>query len=1082
MALLAVKVLGGFEVRTGAGRALTLPTKKSQALLAYLALHPERPCSRETLTALLWGDTPDLQARQSLRQAVYHIRRALGDDRLDIVGGETVTLPASALEVDALIFERRVRLATPEALDAALGLYRGDLLEGLAVKEASFDEWLLVERERLRELALEALARLLSYYTKAGDHERAIQSALRLLALDPLQEAAHRALMRLYVREGRRAAALRQYQTCVGILRKELGAEPEPETQQLYQEIVPQPAIRPADSPMAAAAPAATAGGISAETPLVGRGAEHARLGRALQEARQGSGSALVLVGDAGVGKSRLAEEISGAAIAEGGRLVIGSCHETEQVLPFAPWINALRAGDVVTTVAAMPELAAVWRLELARLLPELAEPGAEPVTTSESSLRLFEAVVDLVQRLAARQPLIVLLEDLQWADESSLRLFAFVARRITRARVVLLATARAEDVTATPLLREILDEIEREQPAARLDIGPLSERETYQLVEALLPTGRRRRGADAVGRRVWGTSEGNPLVIVETIRALEEGRLTQSPTGLGVPERVRRMIVGRLDRLAASSGRLAAAAAVIGRPFSFALLRRTAGLGESATAEGVEELVRRRVFSTAGEEFAFTHQRVRDVVYESIAAPLRVELHTAAGEALEVLYADGLDAAFDRLAYHFSRADQPLKAYRYLLDLADRAARSYALGAAVQLLEQALRQLERFPGESQDRRHLDAIFRLVHVLSFLGRLPEALDLLNKAQPRVARLHDPAMTSQHTFWLGHTYGNLGDGEQAAAQARRALEEAVRTSDDAMVGRAYFLMARESFYLTGPLQGVKYGQRAVARLTGAADRWWLGQARWYTAWNLITLGEYDSALGELAEVGAIGQALGDSATQSDAACATGWILTLRGEGEAGVEIIERGVSLAKSPLGRAKALGFLGIGHFEAGNATAAVSRLEDALRNLEVFTGGRTSRYNQLFPYFTAYLAEAKLLQGDRDGARAAALKAEKLAGSAEWWLAYAHRAVGKVAWAAGDLDEAAARLSRALATFVVVEARNQVARTHALLGEVHHARGDTSAAVTHLREARDRFERLGVPRWVERVATLADRLGLSIE
>src|SRR5262245_9567836 len=398
MALVAVKILGGFEAQTGAGRALILPTKKSQALFAYLALHPDRPCSRETLTALLWGDTPDLQARQSLRQAVYHIRRALGEDRLDIVGGETVTLPAAALDVDALNFERRVRLATPEALDAALGLYRGDLLEGLAIKEAAFDEWLLVERERLRELALEALARVLGSYMKAGDNERAIQSALRLLALDPLQEAAHRALMRLYVREGRRAAALRQYQTCVGILQKELGAEPEPETQQLYQQIVPQPAMRPgAESPRpAAAAPVGTAGVISAETPLVGRQAEAARLRRALHETWQGSGSALALIGDAGVGKSRLADEIAAAAIAEGGRLLIGNCHETEHVLPVRPWINALRAGDVVATIATMPELAPVWRLELARLLPELAEPGTEPVTTSESSLRLFEAIVEL--------------------------------------------------------------------------------------------------------------------------------------------------------------------------------------------------------------------------------------------------------------------------------------------------------------------------------------------------------------------------------------------------------------------------------------------------------------------------------------------------------------------------------------------------------------------------------------------------------------------------------------------------------------------------------------------------------------
>jgi len=1085
MASLTLTMLGGFELQTGAGRRLTFPTKKAQALLAYLALRPDRPCSRETLTALLWGDTRDAQARQSLRQAVYHIRQALGDDGPSIViAGEAVTLRATALEVDALMFEQRVRQATPESLHAALALYRGDLLEGLAIKEAPFDEWLLVERERLRELALEALARSVSHYTKSGDNERAIQAALRLLALDPLQEPAHRALMRLYAREGRRADALRQYQSCVGILQKELSVEPEPETQQLYQEIVPQPAVRPGADSLASLGTVPALTGISgaAETPLIGRRAEHGLLHSALEQTWQGSGSVRVVIGDAGVGKSRLADAIASEAIAQGGRVLAGACHETEQVLPFSPWVGALRAGDVVTGLATMPELALAWRTELARLIPELTEPGSEPVTTSESSLRLFEAIVELLQRLAVRQPLVVLLEDLQWADDSSLRLFAFVARRISDARVLLLATARAEDLAATPPLREILDEIERDQPAARLELGPLGESETRALVHALLPTGRRRRRTGLVSRRVWATSEGNPFVIIETIRALQEGRLATSPGELDVPERVRRMIVGRLDRLTVNARRLAAAAAVIGRPFSFALLRRTAGLNEAATAEGVEELVRRRVFTAASEEFTFTHRRVRDVVYDSVARPLRVELHTAAGEALEVLYADGLDAAFDRLAYHFSHANQPLKAFQYLLDLADRAARSFALEPAVQFLEQALRQLEHFPGESQDRRHLDATFRLAHVLSFMGRLSEALDLLTKAQPRVARLRDPAMTSLHTFWLGHTYGNLGDSEQAATQARRALEEALRTSDDAMVGRAQFLLARESFYLTGPLEGVKYGQRAVARLTSAADRWWLGQAHWYTAFNLLYLGEYASALDELVEVAAIGQALGDSGTQSDAAWGTGWIMTMRGEYDTGLEIIERGVSLARSPLGRAKALGFLGAGHLEAGNGAAAAVRLEEAMRNLELFTAGRQSRYNQLFPYFTALLAEARLLAGDLDGARAAASSAERLAGPAEWWLAYAHRAVGRVAWAAGDFNEAAVRLRRALATFVALETRYQVARTHALLAEVHHARGEKTLAVTHLREARDRFERLSVPRWVERVTTLAHHLRVFID
>src|SRR5499426_2240393 len=181
----------------------------------------------------------DWQARANLRKVLFVLRPGLSvvspSLRLD---EDTVTLDTAALDVDVLAFQRLARRADPEALQQAVDLYRGDLLEGLGVAEAPFEEWLVAERERLRELALEALARLLAHQGEAGQPEQAIQSAVRLLALDPLQEVVHRALMRLYTRVGRRGSALRQYQLCLGVLQRELGIEPEAETKELYQEIL----------------------------------------------------------------------------------------------------------------------------------------------------------------------------------------------------------------------------------------------------------------------------------------------------------------------------------------------------------------------------------------------------------------------------------------------------------------------------------------------------------------------------------------------------------------------------------------------------------------------------------------------------------------------------------------------------------------------------------------------------------------------------------------------------------------------------------------------------------------------------
>ncbi len=182
MARLSLTLLGGFQARLVSGPTLSLPTKKAQALVAYLALRPGQAHPREKLAALLWGDTGEEQARNSLRQTLFALRKVLPSPKPPIlrIEGETLALNPSAVEVDVAAFERLVAEGTPQALEQAVALYQGDLLEGLDLKEASFEEWLVAERERLRELALEALARLLAHQSKTEATERAIQTAVRL--------------------------------------------------------------------------------------------------------------------------------------------------------------------------------------------------------------------------------------------------------------------------------------------------------------------------------------------------------------------------------------------------------------------------------------------------------------------------------------------------------------------------------------------------------------------------------------------------------------------------------------------------------------------------------------------------------------------------------------------------------------------------------------------------------------------------------------------------------------------------------------------------------------------------------------
>ena len=473
MARLSLTLLGGFQARLDPGGAISLPTKKAQALLAYLALPLGPAHPRDKLAALLWGGIREESARNSLRQALFALRKALTTTAPPslTLNGDTIALDRRAVSVDVADFERLLAAGKPEALERASALYRGDLLAGLAVDEPPFEEWLLSERERLREFALEGLAKLLRHQREAGTPEAAVQTALKLLSLDPLQEPVHRTIMRLYTDIGRRGAALRQYQHCVAVLQRELGVEPEPETRQLYQEILQRRGAEPASAYVHGAGradPSTPRTGIhrldvdTHETPLIGRAAELAQLGQAFDDAADGRGRVVMVIGEAGIGKTAIVQALVGDVGRRGGRILLGRSYESEQILPFGPWVDAFRTGRVTLDTDVLGQLPPVWRAELARLLPEIQAPGLP--SPSDDRGRLFESVAQLAERLAAVQPLVLLLEDLHWADEMSVRLLSFLGRRLDSWPVLIVGTAREEEMADAAPLRRTLEELRRER------------------------------------------------------------------------------------------------------------------------------------------------------------------------------------------------------------------------------------------------------------------------------------------------------------------------------------------------------------------------------------------------------------------------------------------------------------------------------------------------------------------------------------------------------------------------------------------------------------------------------------------
>jgi DNA-binding SARP family transcriptional activator len=1079
MARLTLTLLGGFQARIGAGSPLTLPTKKIQACLAYLALPSGREHTRDKLAALLWGELSQGRARHSLRQALLALRRAVEPVRPAClcIQGATIVLNPDAVDVDAVNFDRLVGERTQAVLEQAVELYRGDLLDGLTLQEPPFEAWLMAERERLRELALEALAGLLAFQRAAGAADAALQTGLRLIALDPLQEPVHRTLMRLYAQLGRRGSALNQYQLCLGILQRELAVDPEEETTQLYQDILRRrPSVMvPSELVISGGSqPFATMRGqpltFATDIPLIGRDREMARMRAALAEAISGRGQVVTVVGEAGVGKTRLVTELAAELPTVGGRVLIGRSYESEQILPFGPWVDAFRSGQILDDEALLGTPNQVWRSELARLLPELVRPGLP--AASDDQLRLFESVAHLVERLAALQPVVLILEDVHWADDMSLRLLAFIARRTHRWHVLLLTTGREEELADASAARRTLAEVGREPHAASLKLTPLSRPDTVLLVRSLSRVGSETEALARIEEQVWGVSEGNPFVAVETTRALQEGSIIVSPSTLHVAERVRELIARRLERLSDRAYDLAEVAAVIGREFDFPLLERAAQLGELAAAKALEELVRRRALQGIGERFACTHERIQAVVYDQLLQPQRKLLHRRVGEAIEELYGANLEPYVSALGVHYLRAEVWAKALVNLWRAGSQAAARSAYGEAVACLEQALAVLPHLP-ESRRRleRAADLHLELRTCLHALGELAPGAEHAREAERLAQELGDARRLGIASVYLTHYCWLTGALHEGIAFGRRAHAIAEDLGDLPLSVSATFYLGLVHSYLGEYLLSEDYLRRTIRALEGRrSERCGLVGfpavlAPAVLAEMLAECGRFDEGATCAEEAIQISEALNHAYSSITAWCALGRLHIVRGEFPSAITLLERALHVAirwHLTVRQANIMEGLGLAYVCSRRLAEGLDLLERAVKVYEV-VGRRDA---------TGIIGEAYLLAG----------RLEEAAAYARWALPHARgrserRLEALALWLlAGiaarrdppDLPDSQASYLEALTLAAQLGMRPLVAHCHLGLGNLYRRTGRWQKAQEHLGTATAMYREMDMQFWLE--------------
>ncbi|MEH2530068.1 DNA-binding SARP family transcriptional activator [Bradyrhizobium sp. AZCC 1588] len=1053
---LHIDLLGGWSVRLSGHGARSLPTKKSQALLAYLAVPAGRFHAREKLTAMFWGDSSETLARQSFRQALVSIRRLTGGEPLLMTRNGAIALDPEAVVVDVALLEAALADQTTDGLEWIAELCRGEFLAGLNLDEPEFDEWRSFERDRLNTLAVEALAKLVDRQASKTP-EAAIQTARRLLAIDPSQERMQRTLMRLLLGQGQRAAALKQYQQCIDWFERELGVEPEEETQQVYRDILRSAGPGPDRQRRPASLSPRVVNARADEVQMVGREFELGHLNVALTNMLDTGGRVVLLRGEAGIGKSRLLREFIGN-VPSGVRVLIGRCHETEQILPLHAWIDALRESGTVLDAAVRDRLGAAANAQLVRVFPELRQSASQPVTAPEQYSLLFDALAQLLVELASGQPTVFILEDLHWCDGLSARFLAFFGRRIDRLPILVVGSMRPEELIDVPVLAQSLKELRSDGRLDEVPLGALSQADAATLVQALLPAGRRGPQSAKAAQDIWVASEGNPFIIVESVRSLDHER---PAIRQGEPSLIREFVTARLERLPELPRRLVPVAAAIGRDFTFSLLARAGKVAEVDAAIAVEQLVRRHILTTEGERVDFCHDWIRRVAYEQLMPQQRRLLHAAVGEAIEELHRGDSEEIADQLGHHYVQAGDARRAIPCLIQFADLAGRRYALDDALRAFQQAADVAESLPAPERDHQKLDLALRQTFVLSMLGRQREIWEILQTHADHVARVVDPLLTSEYHFRVGLTCFYLGRYAEGKEASERALSEAERAGNSDAIGKALHALSLIAYETGHPQDGTAHASRAISLLETTREPQWLGLVYHDLALNSVVAGDLATALDAARQEQVIGRAIGWPRIVALAGSVIAWALALRGDYEAAIEAAEQSLQLSRDPMVSNLVRGSMGLAYVEKGDAKTAIKILSEVvvqLRRSPVRSGEVRS---------LAFLSEAQLLAGDPAPARETALRALELDQSDGFTFSsgLALRALGRIDIAHNDFGEAEARLLRALSAFERCGAAFETARTRADLAALFARKPDRRAARAHLAAALVGFRKARAPR-----------------
>lgn len=782
----SIRLLGEFDVRVGDRSVEDLRSPRVRTLFAYLVLHPDSMHTRQAVAHSFWPDSTESQARTNLRNVVHHLRRVHPaiDGALDATATTLRWRPARPVDVDV---DRFVTAA-----DAALGtdpddverlldrcrqaadLYAGDLMPEV------HDDWVMPRRLQLQDRYRAVLRSLTTALIDSGRAAEALTVARDLVAADPMSESGHRLRIEAHRAAGDRAGAVRAYNDCVATLDRELGVEPDAVTVSLYASLLDSPLVRGSAVPLST---------VPHRAELVGRHEEWRWWTACWNAALDGEPTVVLITGEAGVGKTRLAEEITARAEADGAVVGVARSYATEGDLGFAVVASWLRSPAIA---ASRRRLSAPTAGSLARVLPELGPAeGIGGADDAERRRRLFDAVVAALT--AADRPVVLLADDAQWSDHASQEFIHYLVRQPLAVPVVVVLTVRREDLDIGHPLTALRNSLAVLDRVRELSLGRLGPGESAELGAQLVGEPLDHEAASIL----FAESEGNPLFIVETIRAGWEpgtGPATMTP-------RLRAVIDERLRRLSEVATRVVGAAAVVGRPCSAGLIGAVTDYDDATLAEGLDELWQRGIVCETGSDlYGFTHGKLRDVAYEGLTPAVRRRHHGTVADVLAEIVRYDSDLSSNEVAAHFQAANRPVEATAWLQRAALDAERVFAYADAVRLIDRAL---DLVPSLPSDIRH-------VRELELLSTLPVALGGTDGyGTRRMSEAHRRASDVAQTlgvdldpaFIRSMVMAELCRDEftSASQSASRLLDHASATGDASLYIESRYLLGIAAFW-------------------------------------------------------------------------------------------------------------------------------------------------------------------------------------------------------------------------------------------------------------------------------------------